>query len=161
MDIGSGAGYPAGALSNFSPHAFVFEGVECASMEGFLQSLKFDKAHIQVEVCKLVGLAAKFRGKKRNKAWKSRQTLWWKGQAYDRRGREYQDLLDRAYRAMFEQNDSFRRALAAAGKAVLTHSIGCNKESDTVLTEREFCSRLTALRDEILRPAVQPKRKTK
>ena len=160
MDIGSGSGYPAGALSNFSPHAFVFDGVECASMEGLLQSLKFNKVHIQVEVCKLVGLAAKFRGKKRNKAWKSRQTLWWKGKAYDRRGPEYQDLIDRAYRAMYEQNDSFRRALAASGKAVLMHSIGWNKEADTVLTEREFCSRLTSLRAELLRPAQQPTRKT-
>ena len=159
MDIGSGSGYPAGALSNFSPHAFVFDGVECASMEGLLQSFKFDKEHIQIEVCKLVGLAAKFRGKKRNKAWKSRQTLWWKGKAYDRRGHEYQALLDRAYRAMYEQNDSFRRALAASGKSVLTHSIGWNKEVDTVLTEREFCSRLTALREELLRPAQQPRRK--
>jgi hypothetical protein len=60
---------------------------------------------------------------------------------------------------MYEQNDSFRRALAASGKSVLTHSIGWNKEVDTVLTEREFCSRLTALREELLRPAQQPRRK--
>ena len=37
MDIGSGNGYPSGALSNFSPHPFVFDGVECNSMEGLLQ----------------------------------------------------------------------------------------------------------------------------
>lgn len=41
MDIGSGTGYPSAALSNFAPHSFVIDGVECASMEGFLQSLKF------------------------------------------------------------------------------------------------------------------------
>ena len=29
-----------GALSNFAPHAFTVDGVQCASMEGFLQSLK-------------------------------------------------------------------------------------------------------------------------
>lgn len=159
MDIGAGSGYPAGALSNFSPHAFVFDDVECASMEGLLQSFKFEKVHIQVEVCKLVGLAAKFRGKKRNKAWKSRQTLWWKGVAYDRHGKEYQELLDRAYQAMCDQNDSFRRALIASSKSVLTHSIGWNKESDTVLTEREFCSRLMKLRAVLLRSAPQPTRK--
>jgi hypothetical protein len=161
MDIGSGSGYPSSALSNFSPHAFVFDGVPCASMEGFLQSLKFDKPHIQVEVCKLVGLAAKFRGKKRNKAWKSRQTLWWKGVAYDRHGDAYQELLDGAYNAMCAQSDSFRRALVASGKSVLSHSIGWNKEADTVLTEREFCARLTRLRAIMLLPAPQPKRKTR
>lgn len=42
MDIKSGCGYPASALSNFAPHPFVLDGVYCASMEGFLQSLKFN-----------------------------------------------------------------------------------------------------------------------
>jgi predicted NAD-dependent protein-ADP-ribosyltransferase YbiA (DUF1768 family) len=41
MDIGSGSGFPSAALSNFAPHPFVIDGVECNSMEGFLQSLKF------------------------------------------------------------------------------------------------------------------------
>lgn len=36
MDIGSGTGYPSVALSNFAPHSFVIDGVECASMEGFI-----------------------------------------------------------------------------------------------------------------------------
>ena len=147
MDIGSKSGYPSSALSNFAPHAFIFDGVAVASLEGILQSLKFDKQPVQEEVCKLVGLKAKFRGKGRNKAWKTRQTLWWKGLAIDRHGDEYQYLLDMIYQAVYDQNDSFRRALAATQKAVLTHSIGHNKESETVLTEREFCSRLTKLRD--------------
>lgn len=41
MDIGSGTGYPSANLSNFSPHVFTVDGIECNSMEGFLQSLKF------------------------------------------------------------------------------------------------------------------------
>ena len=147
MDIGSKSGYPSSALSNFAPHKFIFDGVECASLEGLLQSFKFDKVPVQIEVCTLVGLKAKMRGKNRNKAWKSRQTLWWKGLAIDRHGDEYQNLLDMIYQSVYDQNDSFRRALAATQKAVLTHSIGHNKESDTILTEREFCSRLTKLRD--------------
>lgn len=145
MNIGSGSGYPAASLSNFAPHEFTFDGVVCASMEGFLQSLKFDKIHIQIEVCKLVGKAAKFRGKPRNKRWQSRQVLWWLGQEYPRHSQAYQDLLDRAYTALSE-NESFRRALLATNDAVLSHSIGSSQESQTVLTEREFCSRLTALR---------------
>ena len=47
MDIGSGTGYPSAALSNFAPHSFVIDGVECASMEGFLQSLKFQDPEMQ------------------------------------------------------------------------------------------------------------------
>lgn len=149
MDIRSGAGYPATALSNFAPRAFTFDDVACASMEGLLQSFKFDKPHIQVEVCKLVGKAAKFRGKDRNLAWKRVQLLWWKGEAYPRRSSEYQALLDRAYQAMFDQCESFRNALKATQGATLTHSMGNNKESDTVLTEREFCSRLMKLRQQL------------
>jgi predicted NAD-dependent protein-ADP-ribosyltransferase YbiA (DUF1768 family) len=141
MDIKSRSGYPASALSNFAPHHFEIDGIKCNSMEGFLQSLKFDKPHIQIEVCKLVGKEAKFRGKKRNKAWKRVQKLWWQGKEYERRSREYQQLLDRAYEAI-TQNPGFRKALLATGNAVITHSIGNSNPSDTVLTEAEFCSRL-------------------
>lgn len=47
MDIGSGNGYPSSALSNFAPHPFILDGVEIASMEGFLQSLKFKNEEMQ------------------------------------------------------------------------------------------------------------------
>lgn len=146
MNISSGSPYPAGALSNFAPHPFVFDGVACASMEGLLQSFKFDKTHVQEQVCRLVGRAAKSRGSKRD--WKRTQTLWWAGVPYPRRSHEYQDLLDRAFRAL-ATNESFRRALLATGDAVLTHHQGRAREKDTVLTQAEFCSRLTALRQEL------------
>lgn len=144
MDIKSKAPYPANALSNFAPHPFVFDGVQCNSMEGFLQSLKFEKEHIQVEVCKLTGLAAKKRGA--NKDWKKQQILYWKGKSIDRHSDQYQDLLDCAYYAL-SHNKSFQKALVASGKSVLTHSIGKNNPKDTILTNSEFCSRLTKLRD--------------
>lgn len=148
MNIGVGNSYPSNALSNFAAHSFVFRGVECASAEGLLQSLKFDKPHVQVEVCKLVGLQAKFRGKKRNKAWKRVQCLWWNGEAIPRHSREYQNLLTEIYDCL-AQNDSFCRALLATQNAVLTHSIGHNDSSHTVLTEREFCRQLTRVREEL------------
>ncbi len=147
MDIRSGCGYPLSALSNFPRHPFVLDGIACESMEGLLQALKFDKPHIQIEVCKLIGRAAKLRGQPRNRAWQSRQTLWWQGRPMDRHGKEYQEFLDRAYRALYVQNEGFRKALIATGDGVLRHSIGKNRESGTVLTEREFCSRLMKLRD--------------
>lgn len=146
MDIGSGKGYPSSALSNFAPQGFIFDGIEVACREGLLQAFKFDKQHIQVEVCKLVGRAAKKRGSERNSAWKTRQTLWWNGVAYPRKSEEYQQLLDRLYLELARQNEKFRAALLASGKAVFTHSIGRSNECDTVLTTREFCRRLTAIR---------------
>jgi len=84
IDIGSKDSGLEEELTNFQLRRFIFNNVECNSMEGLLQSPKFDKQHIQVEVCKLVGIQAKRRGQKKNKAWKSRQTLWWKGKAFAR-----------------------------------------------------------------------------
>lgn len=144
MDIGSGNTYPNAALSNFAPHPFVIDGIECNSMEGFLQSLKFESQDMQKYVCTLVGKAAKFKGK--NKKWYKTQTLYWKGNAIDRHSEEYQKLLDKAYTALYA-NNSFRNALEASRGCVLTHSIGKSDPHKTVLTVKEFCSRLTKLRD--------------
>lgn len=146
MDIGSGSGWPSCALSNFAPHPFIIDDVVCASMEGFLQSLKFKEPEMQVEVCKLVGKAAKFKGKK--KKWWQTQTLFWQGQTFKRDSKEYQELLDRAFDAL-STNASFQKALLATGTATLTHSIGKTKQQETVLTRQEFCSRLTKIRERL------------
>ena len=143
MDIGSKGNYPANKLSNFAPNAFVIDGVECASMEGFLQSLKFKNPDMQVEICKLVGIGAKRAGKDKN--WYKDQTLYWRGVPYKRDSQEYQDLLDRAYNEL-AKNAAFQRALLATGDATITHSIGKRKQSETVLTKQEFCSRLLGIR---------------
>ena len=146
MDIGSGNGYPSAALSNFAPHPFTIDGVQCNSMEGFLQSLKFKDEEMQKAVCLLVGKAAKFRGK--NKNWQKSQILYWKGQEIKRDSKEYQDLLDRAYEAL-SQNTGFQKALLATKDAVLTHSIGRINPNETVLTRAEFCSRLMKIRERL------------
>jgi len=144
MDIGSGKKYPSNALSNFAPHPFVIDGIHCASMEGFLQSLKFSSPEMQGHICTLVGLAAKRAGSK--KRWQKTQTLYWRGKEIKRDSEEYQKLLDRAYVAL-SKNDGFRRALLATKSANLTHSIGRSKQSETVLTKKEFCSRLIKIRE--------------
>jgi len=146
LDIKSGSKYPASALSNFAPHPFVIDGVECSSMEGFLQSLKFKNSEMQKVVCKLVGKAAKFKGKKKN--WWRDQKLYWKGQEIDRHSKEYQDLLDRAYNAL-SKNEKFKRALLASGDSILTHSIGKRKPNRTILTVGEFCGRLMKIRERL------------
>jgi len=77
LDIKAKAPYPAGALSNFAPHAFRFDGILCASMEGFLQSLKIEDRAEQERVCGLVGPMAQSVG--RTYDWSATGTLWWKG----------------------------------------------------------------------------------
>lgn len=143
MDIGSGSAYPSCALSNFAPHAFEIDGLKCASMEGFLQSLKFSSPEMQEHVCTLVGKAAKFKGKK--KKWFRTQTLYWKGVPMARQSDAYTLLIERAYNQL-ATNDGFQRALLATRDATLTHSMGRSKKNETVLTEQEFCSNLYRVR---------------
>ena len=146
MDISSKGKYPANALSNFSPHPFEIDGVECASMEGFLQSLKSKSPAIQELICSFVGIRAKKSGSR--KKWFRKQILHWQGEEFKRDSDEYQELLDRAFDALYE-NEGFQRALRAAGDASFSHSIGRKNKAETVLTTSEFCSRITKLRDRL------------
>lgn len=116
-------------------------------MEGFLQGLKFKSVEMQQHTCTLVGRAAKRHGSKKN--WQETQTLWWNGEAIKRESQDYQDILDDAFNAMFDQNEKAQKALLASGDAVLKHSIGRRKQNETVLTINEFCSRLMNIRARI------------
>jgi len=147
MNIQSGCGYPAGALSNFAPHPFTFRGIPVTSCEGFLQGLKFSSPEMQRVVFLLAGKAAKSKGAR--KKWRTTQTLYFQGQPIKRDSEEYQDLLDEMYEALFTQNESAKRALLATGGAVLTHSIGKSNASETVLTRSEFCTRLMNMRQKL------------
>jgi predicted NAD-dependent protein-ADP-ribosyltransferase YbiA (DUF1768 family) len=144
MDIYSKGSYPANALSNFAPHEFVIDGITCASMEGFLQSLKFSNPDMQEHICTLVGIGAKRAGEKKN--WKEKQVLYWRGVPYERSSEAYTRLIQRAYDAMYE-NTAFRKALLASKGMTLTHSIGKRKKNETTLTKTEFIHCLSALRD--------------
>lgn len=147
MDISSGSGYPASSLSNFAPHEFIIDNIKCASMEGFLQALKFQNPEMQKYVCSLVGKAAKFKGK--NKKWQKTGNLYWKGEVIPRNSESYQELLDKAYNAL-AKNQSFKKALLATGSATLTHNMGKAKTSETILTKTEFVSRLTKIRTALM-----------
>ena len=116
-------------------------------MEGLVQGVKFKSEEMQAHTCSLVGRAAKRHGSKKN--WQESQTLWWQGTAIKRESQEYQDLLDEAFNAMFDQNEKAKKALLATGDAILKHSIGRRKQKETVLTISEFCSRLMKIRTRI------------
>jgi len=147
LDIRAKAPYPAGALSNFAAYPFVLDGVDCASMEGFLQSLKIEDASEQIRVCALSGPYAQSVGRKHD--WAISGTLWWQGRPIDRLSDDYQALLDRAYDALFAQSERFRGALAATGEATLTHKLGKSDPCETILTTEEFCGQLTRLRGQL------------
>jgi len=144
MEIRLGNDYPAGSLSNLAAHRFTFRGIECGSMEGLLQGVKFSSPEMQAHVCTLAGHKARLAGK--NKNWQKTQQLWWQGVEMKRDSVTYQQFLNEAYKELFYQNVKARNALMATKDAVLKHSMGRRKINETVLTQKEFCSRLTEIR---------------
>lgn len=135
---------PAGILSNLHNNAFVFDGIECASMEGVLHAFKFRDLLKQAEMCKQHGYEAKLLGASGD-GWRSTQTLHWMGKTYDRNSECYQQLITRAYMALIHNID-FQRALLATVGHTLTHRLGSDDPEKTVITENEFITRLVAMR---------------
>ena len=137
--------YPEFApLSTLGDKPFVFDGVECAGLEGFLQALKTPDREQQIEICSFKGPHAKNFGSKIY--WQDKQTLYWAGRAYGRHTEEYQELISRAYQACYDQCEDFRILLAKTGNAILKHSIGKDDPTQTILTIDEFIGRLVRLR---------------
>ena len=133
IDIHSKGKWPSNELSNFYPHSFIIDGIQCSSMEGFLQSLKATDFEKQINICLLTGKDAKAES---SNDWKKQQMLFWRGKTYHRNSKDFQDLLRRAYNEMKKQNISFTEALKATGKKKIYHSIGNPTQSDTILTEK-------------------------
>ena len=137
---------PAMYLSNFTLHSFVFDGVMCASMEGFLQSLKYSDSSRQREICAKHGKDAKKAGAGSN--WKEHQVLYWQGTKYPRGSRAYQVLIRQAFDALFE-NPHFRWSLYLTLGRDLQHSMGKHDIRETVLTVDEFLTQLYRLREKV------------
>ena len=144
LDIRSNGLYPSNVLSNLCSNGFRFDGMICGSMEGFLQSLKRKELDKQRQICGMKGGNAR---KMSVTSWQTDQIVWWKGQAIDRQSEEYQQLIHRAFQAMFEQSERFRTALMQTRGMLLTHSSGESNTYKTILTPSEFCSILTELRN--------------
>lgn len=142
VDIWSTSPYPANVLSNLYSNAFEIDGIRCASMEGFLQSLKIEDPEVQKEICTLSGKEAKERS---TSDWQVTQIIYWQGQPIMRQSPEFQTLLRRAYQCLFEQNETFRTALLSTKGKRLYHTRGLSDPHKTILTEQEFCKILDGL----------------
>jgi hypothetical protein len=150
LDIKGNSSNPLVArLSNFTARPFVFDGVPCAGLEGFLQSVKCQDVLIQKEICAMKGRDAKQQGTEYD-TWKDSQILWWNGKPYSRSSREYLLLVTKAYDAVFKQDKSFAEDLRNSGHEEICHSIGNPDMRDTVLTEVEMLYQLNRLRIRVL-----------
>ncbi len=138
---------PNNILCNFSPSFFIFDKTMINSMEGFLQSLKVKDIETQRKVCQLPGFLAKKMGNYLRRSGQfDGEHLFWQGQSINRNTSEYQNILDKVYKAKYFYDKEFRETLAQSCGYTLTHKIGKTSPQETVLTEEEFINHLNELR---------------
>jgi len=134
-------------LSNFSADSFVLEGEEMASVEGFIQGIKFPEGHpTRQRAFQSVGVEARRSGRKAE-----RKLVWWKEKAIPYGSSEHRQLIERAIHAKFEQNNDARRTLLASEGMVLTHDLGHPESPNAILPAKVFCDILTGIREEAIR----------
>lgn len=129
----------AKALSNLCPYDFLINGVKCASMESFIQSLRIKDELLQKEICKKTGPFC-YSIRTMFDDWRVTQKVYWKGIEYDRHSLEYTLLLRNAYKNLYTYSNTFKYALnkAKEEKYTLIHSVGCTDKNETLLTPQEY-----------------------
>lgn len=147
LNIGSRSDdWRAGRLSNFSADPFTLDGVRLASVEGFIQGIKFpENDPRRKRAFQSTGRDAKRLGMEAE-----RKFVWWQGQVILYRSPEHQHLIEHAIRAKFEQNPEALKALLATKGATLTHDLGHPESPRTSLPAKVFCDILTRIREEHL-----------
>ena len=126
-------------LGNFSKSPFVLDHVMCASVEGFIQALKYRDPEEQKAVALLVGKEAKFKGKKARKRIAREGTVYWLTNEICFRSHDHIFLIERGIRAKFEQDDASKKALLATGEAELVHETGRQESLYTSLPNVSVC----------------------
>lgn len=137
----------AKSLSNLYPYTFMMDGFVISSMEGFLQSLKVNDLSEQNKIWGMHGVKCWKYGQQYNN-WKDIQILYWKGRPIDRHSQEYDFLIQRAFDALFE-NEEFKRRLKESMKYKISHSMGKTDKTDSVLTKDEYIGNMERLRDKL------------
>ena len=138
-------------LGNFSTSRFSLDDVECFSVEGFIQSLKFSDSEKQQAVAKLVGKEAKFKGKKAGKRIAREGTVFWNGRTIKFRSPEHLALIERGILAKFEQDEKAQQALLATGNAELIHNTGRAESPFTSLPSEHFIKIVKKIRSGLQR----------
>lgn len=136
---------PSGGLSNLYPRSFTFRGIDCGSVEGVLRGMQFPSKTIQREIASLYGHNARRAGNP--ESWQENGTFYWNDEHFNRFSDYYQDFLDELYVCAFTQNKEAKNFLLSTKDAKLIHTVGRTNRNETILTVKEFCGRLTDIRE--------------
>ena len=144
LNVGGTPGDPRSArLSNFSPDSFRLDGIFCASVEGFIQGVKWPEGDAKrTTAFGSVGGKAKRCGKGAERKW-----VWWQGSQISFGSQAHHALIERAIRAKFEQNRSALMLLVDTRGLTLIHDLGHPVDPQTSLPGAVFCAILTRIRD--------------
>jgi predicted NAD-dependent protein-ADP-ribosyltransferase YbiA (DUF1768 family) len=112
-------------ISNFAHAPFELDGEEYASVEGFWQGLKFEKRADRRRIAELSGKQARNAGEEQPYG----ESITYAGEAIPVGTWRHWELMERACRAKFTQNDEAREALLATGNRPLTHRVRRDSKS--------------------------------
>jgi len=142
------------ALSNFGLSPFVLDGKLLASVEAFVQGIKFPAGDPRREAAfKSSGWQAKHLGDTAD-----RSGVYWAGLRLPYGSPDHHRLIERAMRARIWQSKGLQEALKSTADARLIHDTGCAESPTTSLPASVFCRILTDIRAELLAGAVGPHR---
>jgi predicted NAD-dependent protein-ADP-ribosyltransferase YbiA (DUF1768 family) len=133
------------ALSNFCLSPFVLDGVLLASVEGFIQGIKFPPGDPQRD---LAFVASGFAAKEFS-ARASGESIWWRDERHGYASSGHLALIERAIRARIAQNSGLQATLRSTGSATIVHETGMPESPTTSLKTADFCRILSAARDEL------------
>lgn len=139
----------ARTLSNLYPIRFKFRNKWVNSIEGVLQSIKYQDKKLQNLILNYSGLDA-YHTRAANTAdfWGNNGILYWQGKPFKRDSEYYQIFLDELYLSAVK-NPLYKKCLLSTDNKYLLHHIGCENINETVLTRFEYEQRLNSLRDYI------------
>lgn len=137
------------ALSNFVLSPFVFGGRLFASIEGFIQGIKFPESDARRErAFTLSAWDAKNLGGEA-----SLEGVYWAGERLPYGSAPHHELIAAAIRARIQQSEGLRQALISTRGQALVHETGAPDSPRTSLPTPVFCRIMNELRDELLRAA--------
>ncbi|MBR8653351.1 hypothetical protein KDH83_08540 [Achromobacter sp. Marseille-Q0513] len=142
------------ALSNFCLSPFVLDGALYASIEGFIQGIKFPEGDpVRAAAFQASGWDAKHLGDGAR-----RDAVHWQDARIAYGSAEHHRLIERAIRARVSQSTGLRQALASTAGAAIAHETGAPESPATSLPATVFCRILETLREDILAGTLREER---
>ncbi len=138
------------ALSNFVLSPFTFDGRLFASIEGFIQGIKFPESDARRERAFILsGWDAKNLGGEADL-----KGVYWNGDCLAYGSAQHHQLIEAAIRTRILQSEGLRQALLSTQGLQLVHETGFPDSPNTSLPTPVFCRIMNEIRQELQQGAL-------